>query len=183
MLLRVYLFSLPFAAFLAAHALVGIGRQERARHAFAVIGVLVVLVGAFLVSRYGNERMDLATAAEAQGMEQLYQIAPRDSLLVALSGNAFWKSRDYELYHYAVVSKEAQSGDVSAIVDRMRQTPGRPGYLLVTRAQLAALELQGGMTRSELDRLVSAIDGDPELRLEFANEDVEIFSLTGGASS
>ena len=182
MLLRVYLFSLPFAAFLAAYALVGIGRKERARHAFAVIGVMAVLVGAFLVSRYGNERMDLATAAEAQGMEQLYQIAPRDSLLVALSGNAFWKFRDYELYHYAVVSKEAQSGDVSAIVDRMRGTPGRPGYLLVTRSQLAALELQGGMTRDELDRLVSDIDGDPALRLEYANDDVEIFSSTGGAS-
>jgi hypothetical protein len=183
MLLRVYLFSLPFAAFLAAHALVGIGRADRARHALAVTAVLSILLAAFLVSRFGNERMDMATAAESQGMNQLYQLAPHDSLLVALSSNTFWKFRDYELYHYAVVSHEAQAGDVPAIVDRMQQGPGRPAYLLVTRSQLAALELQSGMTPSDLGRLVTDIEGDPKLRLVFSNQDVQIFSTTGSPTS
>lgn len=182
MLLRVYLFSLPFAAFLAAHAIMGIGRADRVRHALVATVGMAILLSAFMVSRYGNERMDVNTAAEAEGMRQLYETAPQDSLLVALSGNAFWKFRDYELYHYAVVNSDAQAVDVRAIVDRMQQRPDRPAYLVVSRSQLAALELQNGMASSDLERLTTGIAGDAELHLLYSNPDVQIFSTTASGT-
>jgi hypothetical protein len=183
MLLRVYLFSLPFVAFLAAHALVGIGRSERLRHAAPVAVAIALLLGAFMISRYGNERMDMTTPAEVQGMEALYQIAPRQALLVAVSDNAFWKFTDYELYHYAIVNTAARTGDIPSIVDRMLQTPGRPAYLVVSRSQIAALELQNGMTATDVDRLMAGLRGDPALRQVYANADVEIFTTTAVAAS
>jgi hypothetical protein len=182
MLLRVYLFSLPFAAFLAAHAIVGIGRAERVRHAVPVAAAIVLLLAGFMISRYGNERMDMTTTAEVQGMQQLYQIAPQGALLVAVSDNAFWKFTGYELYHYAIVNAAARIGDVPAIVDRMRQVPDRPSFLVVSRSQLAALELQSGLTSLDIDRLLAGIRGDPALRQVFANADVQIYETSAATS-
>lgn len=183
MLLRVYLFSLPFVAYLAAHALVGIGRSSRVRHAVPVAGAVVLLLGAFMISRYGNERMDMTTPAEVQGMQELYRIAPSGALLVAVSDNTFWKFTDYELYHYAIVNSAAKAGDIPAIVSRMLQTPGRPAYLVVSRTQIAALELQNGMTATDVTRLMAGIHGDPALRQVYANADVEIFTTTATAAA
>ena len=184
MLLRVYLFSLPFAAFLAAYAVVDIGRPERVRHAAGLVVVLAILIGAFGISRYGNERMDMTTASEVQGMEELYRVAPQDALLVALSDNVFWKFTAYEQYHYAIVSTAARTGDVSAIIDRMRQTPDRPAYLVVSRSQLAALEIQGGLDAADVEALVAAIRRAPALEQVYDKGDVQIFmTAPQGAST
>ncbi len=183
MLLRVYLFALPFAAFLAAHAFAAVGTRGRPRHALVLFGVLSILAGAFLVSRYGNERMDMVTSTEVAGMERLYTLAPRDSLLVALTDNTVWKFKDYELYHYAVVNREARSLDLSAIIARMRRDPERQAFLVISRSQLAALELQGGMSPLEVDELVGDVASDPRLSLVFENAEVSVFSTTDQVSS
>jgi len=183
MLLRVYLFSLPFAAFLAAHAFVSVEARGRPRHAFVLFGILTILGGAFLISRYGNERMDMVTSTEVAGIQQLYDVAPPDSLLVAVSDNTPWKFKDYELYHYAVVNHEARLQDVSAIIARMRRDPEREAFLVISRSQLAALELQGGMTPAEVDQLIDTFRSDPRLRVVFANPEVTVFSTTPKAAS
>lgn len=183
MLLRVYLFSLPFTAFLAAYALVEWGTGERLRRVVPVALVTSLLLASFLVGRYGNERMDMATADEATGMEQLYQIAPHDALLVAIADNAFWKYRDYELYHYAIVTDFVVTDDVSAILARMRQTATRPAFLVVSRAQRAALELQYGLPATTWQTLQNGLLTDSAVRLVFINPDVQIFEMTPRAAS
>ncbi len=182
MLLRVYLFSLPFVAFLAAYALVewgGIG--ERLGRAVPVALVTTLLLGAFLVSRYGNETMDLATADEAAGMHQLYEIAPKDSVLVAAAGNIFWKFTDYELYHYRIVTPGVVSFDLPAIVNLMGQDPTRPAFMILSRAQENSLELQYGFTDADWQRFAGMVARDPSLRLVYSNPDLQIYELNRGA--
>jgi hypothetical protein len=175
-LLRIYLFSLPFMALLAASAL-GWRVGPRWRGVTAVAVVSALLVGSFFVSRYGNERMDVATAAEADGMEALYEIAPHGSLLVALTDNAFWKFEDYELYHYRVAIEAARTGDVGAVVELMQSFPESDAYLVVSRAQFASLGLQYGISQAEAEQLVRRIEATPEVAPVFANTDVRIFKL------
>jgi hypothetical protein len=185
MLLRVYLFSLPFAAFLAAHFLVPAMGEVRPWRATVLAGVLIALMAAFPIARYGNERMDAVTAQEAEGMGQLYELAPPGSELVALTDNVVWKWKDYELYHYRVMEKAVRERDVDAIVGAMGESTDRQGFLVVSRSQLAAVELRLGLTPEAVAGLAAEIENDPRLELVYQNQDVEIFTLgaVGGSSS
>ena len=174
-LLRVYLFGLPFMSLLAASALLGSRDRSRPRVLATVLAGSILFLGAFLVARYGNERMDMITPAEATGMAKLYEIAPTDSQLVALSQNVFWKFRDYELYHYATVTDAALDLDVREIVDTMRARPGTPGYLIVSRAQLAALELSYSMPTERWAELQSELAKSPGVQIAYQNPDITIF--------
>ena len=62
--------------------------------------VLVALVceamlGAFLVSRYGNERMDYISPQQMAGLQELYRLAPPHSLLLSGSDNEAWRYTEY----------------------------------------------------------------------------------------
>ena len=172
-LLRVYLFALPFMSLLAASALLGsLGRRPPRRVLIAVLAGSMLFLASFLIARYGNERMDMITPDEATGMARLYEIAPTDAQLVALSDNVFWKYRDYELYHYAVVTDAALDLDVPAIVDAMRARPESVGYLIVSRAQRAALELSYSMPPGRWAELQTALAETPGVRVAYQNPDI-----------
>jgi hypothetical protein len=179
-LLRIYIFSLPFMSVLAANGLVGYRFHRRAVTVGLVTVFCIGMLAAFFVSRYGNERMDLITATEVAGMEQLYEVAPPDSLLVAVSDNVFWRFKDYELYDYAVFNEEVLDVGAAGIVARMREdVDARPSFLVLSRAQKAAMELRYGYRAGEWDELVRDLEATPGLERIFANEDVQIYELIG----
>ncbi len=177
-LLRVYLFALPFMSLLAASALLGPRARSPRRVLSAVLAGSLLFLALFMVSRYGNERMDMITPDEAAGMAELYEIAPIDSQLVALSENVFWKYRGYELYHYAVVTDDVLELDVPAIVETMRERPGSAGYLIVSRAQLAALQLSYSLPAERWDELRAELARTPGVRIDYHNEDVTIYATS-----
>lgn len=176
MLLRVYLFALPFMSLLAAMAILGPRNPSMRRGLAAVFAASILFLATFLVSRYGNERMDMITPAEATGMTTLYEIAPVDSQLVALTDNVFWRYRDYELYHYAVVTDEVLNLDVPAIVNTMRARPDTAGYLIVSRAQLAALQLSYSVPPEHVKELTTELKQSPGVRVAFQNSDIAIYA-------
>jgi len=177
-LLRVYLFSLPFMSLLAASALLGSRGRSPRRVLAVVIAGSILFTGFFLIARYGNERMDMVTPDEVAGMARLYEIAPTDAQLVALSDNVFWKYRDYELYHYAVVTDAAIDLDVDAIVEAMRERSGTPGFLIVSRAQIAALELTHSVPTAHWVALQTELERTPGVRIVFQNADVTIYNTS-----
>ena len=165
---------------LAANGLVGYRFHRRAVTVGLVTVFCIGMLAAFFVSRYGNERMDLITATEVAGMEQLYEVAPPDSLLVAVSDNVFWRFKDYELYDYAVFNEEVLDVGAAGIVARMREdVDARPSFLVLSRAQKAAMELRYGYRAGEWDELVRDLEATPGLERIFANEDVQIYELIG----
>ncbi|HEY7029894.1 MAG TPA: hypothetical protein VH482_01140, partial [Thermomicrobiales bacterium] len=92
MLLRVYLFSLPFMAFFAAAIFYRTGQAGRSwLTTTAVVAVSVIAIGAFFVTRYGNERMDYFTPQERASVQYLYSVAPPGSLLLGGTVKAPWK--------------------------------------------------------------------------------------------
>jgi len=92
MFLRIYLFSLPFMVFFAA-ALFYPPYRLPVREKFpwrtiAIICANLVLLGGFLFTRYGNERVDYMTYNEVAGVRYLYAIAPSNSLFLTGWGGA-----------------------------------------------------------------------------------------------
>lgn len=181
MLLRVYLFSLPFASFLAAAAL--LPRQGRTWWSTPVLaGILTVMLAAFLVSRYGNERMDQFTAQEVAAVDQLYAIVPPGGLLVAGSGNFPWKSRSYEQYDYLTAVQLAPVTPppliAGAIEEAMLRRPA--SALIFTRSQRASIELLGTLGPGVLQELEQHVATSDSFRLAYANSDARIFVLDTG---
>jgi hypothetical protein len=145
----------------------------------------MVLAAGFLVTRYGNERMDSFTAKEIAGLRYLYQIAPPGALLVAASPNVPWLFQDGELYHYRTMSRlqpmpprdALTPAHVKAVVGTMSVLGPRPSYLVVTRSQKAALELFSHVSTSSVDAWERALVTSGRLRLIYDNGDAQIFIL------
>lgn len=179
MLLRVYLFALPFASLLAATALAG--RRARALRTPVLAGVLSVMVAGFLLSRYGNERMDQFTSLEVAAVDRLYDIVPPGGLLVAATGNLPWKARDYERYDYLTavhLAKTVPPPELArAVEDAMRRRPA--SALVLTRSQQASVELMGTLPPNALEDLRRHLGGSGRFRLAYANADASIYVLDG----
>ena len=104
-LLRVYLFGLPFAAVLAATSLAALLRLVRRpmRVAVLVSGFLVITV-AFVIVRFGNERADYFPPDEVAAVARMYAVAPPRSLIVASAPDLPWRYTDYTDRNYLSVT-------------------------------------------------------------------------------
>ena len=71
-LIRVALFALPFAAYLAAAGLVGPSRAPSVFRSLSTTAVIVVLLAAFVFARYGNDRMDAFSSGDVAGGAMRY---------------------------------------------------------------------------------------------------------------
>jgi hypothetical protein len=193
MLLRVYLFALPAAACFVAATVFPSARQRTSWHAAAVGALSSMLLGGFLFARYGNERMDYMTHREVQAVHHLYAIAPPGSVIVGLSSNIPWNDRAIEQYdRETVVTLDLQPswaqrallerGDVQPVVQTMQSYCPRRSYFIVTREQMAALELWSGVPHPQLVRLHEQLLATPRLRLIFNNGDAQILVLRHGCA-
>jgi hypothetical protein len=183
MLLRIALFSLPLTAFLGAFAFVP--RESRTMSGRAAVGVLLaglVLLGSFVITRYGNERIESFTPNEVTAVEQLYKMAPEESLLVAVTGYLPWKTTRYERYHYRpLAGDESYFGDPDRLIADMAAYSG-PAYLIVTRAQEAFVEMIQGQPAAAWDAFEARLLSDPRLVVVYRNRDAFIAEYRGVSS-
>ncbi len=141
MLLRIYLFSLPFMALLIAFAF--IPRRQLVASSLLTLSVVVAtvaLVAPFLVARYGNERIESFTAGEVAAVNQLYAIAPPDSMLIGVVGNTPWKNLRYEEYRFRPAGDDTYYHDLDRMHEAMINHKG-PVFLIITRTQQAYVEM------------------------------------------
>ena len=184
------MFSVPAVAFFAASNLF----DERARRPgwrrTAAVGVAaVVLTGTFLVTRYGNERIDYITYAEAAGVRQLYQIAPPGSILVS-TGYVPWREQRVEAYELRDLPAEALlNTDVSTVNKLMTGAPHQKAYFLFTRSEDAQVNMfygqqpgsATGQRSGALERLVDAMIASGRYAVVYSNPDTMILApVTNG---
>ena len=178
------LFSLPFIAFFAAcffYVAPDTGRS------WITTGLACVAVGVlglgFLVTRYGNERMDYFTPAELSAVRYVTGTARPGSLLLAAASSLPWKLEKYEQFDYKTLDAspvwlrlDPEHPDVAALVREVERELKRPtgGYFLLTRSQEAQLEMLG-WRRGFLERFEQALRGSQELRIAYANGDASVF--------
>jgi hypothetical protein len=184
MLMRVYLFSLPFAACYAAQALMpSPGRRAWQVPLVVAVGGALLLAG-FLFTRYGNERATLFTPSEVHAVDRLYAMAPPGSLLLAASANVPWKQRHYADYHYQLLSRQlsflappSPAQLAVAVARYMRRNKTGRSYLIVTRSQKVYDEVLGSQRWGSSTDIERAVARSPRFSKVFDNHDGRIFVL------
>lgn len=178
MLLRVYLFVLPYMAFFAAKAFYVTAKSGRSwATTIAIAVVSITLLSGFLLTRYGNERADNFTADEVAALGQLYEVAEPGSLFIDMSENMPFRFRDFEKFTYLQGFSALQAGGMQQLIARMEQGKYPQRYLILTQSQRAAVELYNGLPPGEWDRITAEIQASPRFRLIIANDAVQIYRL------
>jgi hypothetical protein len=187
--LRAYMFSLPAIVFFAASNFFGSTRRAVDwRSAGLVAAASLLLVGAFLVTRYGNERIDYITYAELAGVRQLYKIAPPGSILVS-TGYVPWRLQQVEAYDLRYLPAGALGHtDVNAVLRVMSGSPHQHAYFLFTRSEDAQVNMFYGLPergsstgsgRGALERLVDAMIASGRFTVVYRNADTMILAPVG----
>ncbi len=189
--LRTYLFMLPFSAFFVASLLEPLVDRASASpwpKMAVAIAVALVLLGGLLVARSGNERAEYFTTGDVAAVREMYRVAPPGSLLIAGSNNLPWKFKGYDQYDYRVVSDlpewdkvQAVNGDpakvVPVVAEMMRSRPDRAAYLIFTRSEKAYAELFGYSRPGYLTRFEQAVRRSPEFNEIYGKGNARIFVL------
>lgn len=192
MALRVFMFALPGAALLAALALfprtgVTVEERDKDRVSLAPLAALMaglVLMGGFLVARWGNEPFERIRPGEVAAMDYLYAHDEPTARLLWLSNDTVtnvtpampWGARDMEKVEYLPTLAPADPVLVSGLVKALKNA-GPNSYLMVNRSQVVYLELDVGYPSTWESRLVRNLDDRPELRKVLADDDVTMYAL------
>ncbi len=181
MLLRIYLFSLPFMAFFAAAIFY---RDSQVGDSWLTTGSLVLVClaasGLFFLTRYGNERMDYFTEHEYEAARVLYEIAPPGSLLVAGTVKTPWKYQDFEKFRYRTLADDIEwrstdpaEPDLESIHSMMDDQAYPASFLLITRSQIANDQMFG-LLPVPLQTLKDALVASDRFQVVYSNPDAVI---------
>jgi hypothetical protein len=185
-LFRVYLFMVPYLAFLAAGAI--IPREETIRSWLQpiAIGILsVIMLTAFLFAYYGKERQYSFTKGEVEAAEYLYSHAVPNSLLVEGSRNYPTMFSNYEYFTYVAIDREPADS-----IDRLLANPVdvldewlsdtnryKTSYLFITRSQKIDVDEVGGLPVGSLDKIQTLLEKSGKFEVIFSNQDAIIFAV------
>lgn len=177
LLLRVYLFSLPFTALAAAAALVPLAQRPRVMRALGLSVVLFIFGVAFLTAKYGNEKMDVYTNKEVSAVRFLETNAPSGARILAAYGNGPLESERYADFNFEVLRGSfVVNGNVDRLAASM-QRAASPSYVLLTRSQGTAGELMDGWPPGTLADFRRRLLQSHRFRIAFANEDAIILKV------
>jgi hypothetical protein len=185
MLMRIYLFTLPFMAFFAASIFYSLSYKRPSLWLkVATVPLCLVFLGGFLFTRYGNERMDYMTNAEVAGVRHLYAIAPLGSLFVAGWDGTPWQFEDYEQYSNYALSDDPHLSDavahknVHAIVQFIDTVNAPRVYVIFTRSQKATAQALG-LPPNTLDQLQQMMLTSRKFVSIYSTADAQILLYVG----
>ncbi|MFF0746260.1 lipopolysaccharide biosynthesis protein [Streptomyces sp. NPDC004111] len=192
MALRVFMFALPGAALLAGLGFfprTGATAAERDadRTSLAPLAALLaglVLIGGFLVARWGNEAFERVRAGEVAAMEYVYAHDEPTTRLLWMSNDVVdnvtpalpWGARDMEKVQYEPTEAPRDPVLVAGLVKALKDA-GPNSYLMVNRSQVVYLQMDSGYAASWEKRLLHNLDARPELKKVLANPDVSLYAL------
>jgi hypothetical protein len=180
--LRVFLFSLPFTSFFVASQFVSRASNKSPVLAPVALATLsLALAGGQFLVRYGNEQMDWFSPGEVAAVHSLYRAAPPHSTLVSWSTSLPWKYRDYAEHHYRVITNNlgwtaptalpAGSPAQLASLARLMRGQRHGAMLILTRSQAAQVDLLGLGPPGTIQRLRRALVVSPLFHVVYSNRD------------
>lgn len=186
--LRIYLFALPYLAFLVAWLTVTVAehRLESVYVRAALAAVLAcALTGPFLLAYYGQEKINRVTTEDVAAVQWFYDHAtPGEWLCFAapsLPGRVAANYIDYPVRNDTdpnLLSSEEFKEHPSAdnVVRFLEGVEGDP-YLIFSRSQQEFLELFGYMTPATYQDVRRQLDRSPHLRTVYRSEQATIWQL------
>ncbi|MFE0522650.1 lipopolysaccharide biosynthesis protein [Streptomyces sp. NPDC058954] len=192
MALRVFMFAVPGAALLAGLALfprTGVTAEERDkdRVSLAPLAALLaglLLMGGFLVARWGNEPFERVRPGEVAAMDYVYAHDKPTVRLLWLSNDTVndvtpampWGTKDMERVNYVPTLAPADPVLVSGLVKALKDA-GPNSYLMINESQLTYLRMDVGYSATWGPRLIQNLDRRPELKKVYVNSDVTVYAL------
>lgn len=198
-ILRVYLFVLPFAAYFVASAILPAAAGRRsAASPYIVFAFSLVALTVFAITRYGNERMDYFTKNEVTATRFVYSKAPppnppgisprRNFLVLAGSDNLPWKAQRYDQCNCKTLvnlplwdSMKSDTPDPASAIEgarkMMRGYRGR-AYMIITRSEKAEVDLVASSPRGSLATFEAAVERSPHFTPIYTNPDAQVFVLS-----
>ena len=184
-LFRVYFFSLPFFALLAAglfYPRLTAGTSRLTGAATALVSV--AMLAGLLVGYYGKERQNYFTPAEVRAARHLYTGAEPGSLLVSGVNNYPWAFENYERYTYLSLAdllpddrREAIAMPAETIAEIARKDEVPCAYVVITSSEKAAVDMTGVMPAGSLTRIERALAASPAYQVALRNASATIFAL------
>jgi O-antigen/teichoic acid export membrane protein len=192
MALRVFMFAVPGAALLAGLALfprTGVTAQERDkdRASLAPLAALMaglLLLGGFLVARWGNESFERIRPGEVAAMDYVYAHDDPTVRLLWLSNDTVnnvtpampWGAKDMERVNYVPTSAPTDPVLVSGLVKALKDA-GPNSYLMINVSQVTYLRMDVGYSATWESRLIKNLDDHQELKKVLVNDDVTMYAL------
>ncbi len=184
MALRAFMFALPAVSFMCAAAAVALLRTfpNWARVA-AVLAASFALTAAFILSRYGNERLDIMRPDEVRAVQVMYDAAPRGSVLFAPSGNLPWRYRDVTAYDYqSELVITGTRADLGAVLTILTRGSHPAAFVVLTRSEAAFEELLRGVTARTWAAFESTIAGSGLFDVVYSGPDATVYRLRSRTS-
>jgi hypothetical protein len=200
-LFRVYLFSLPWAALLAAHVL---GQLVRPRGGSPLLRVLkgavatvvcALLLAGWCISAYGQEKANHIHRGEVRAAQWFYDHAPDSSLMQLANGNFPARLEgNYGRYEIRNFFEEPRyenhvftPADLPRII-RVLEANTRQGlearrvregyaYVIVSDSQLAYAELYRQATERDVNSLDTVLAESSSFELVYSNENARVYQL------
>ncbi|WP_406446612.1 lipopolysaccharide biosynthesis protein [Streptomyces sp. NBC_01613] len=192
MALRVFMFAVPGAALLAGLALfprTGVTAEERDkdRVSLAPLAALMaglVLMGGFLVARWGNEPFERVRPGEVAAMDYVYAHDKPTVRVLWLSNDTVndvtpampWGAKDMERVNYVPTLAPADPVLVSGLVKALKDA-GPNSYLMINESQMTYLRMDVGYSDTWEPRLIQNLDQRPELKRVYVNSDAMLYTL------
>lgn len=175
--LRIFLFSSPFAALLIAQ-LVYTHLPVRWVPAGTVAALLLVLP-LFVVVRYGNETFEQVRHTEVSAMRALYAVAPKGSVFFSPTSQVPWRFQDAVQYGYHRPDNVDPfvDADPDVVRDPISATPRDAGntYLVITRSQILYGHEALGYPEDWFERLQRLLTPENGYHLQVHNSDTWIY--------
>jgi O-antigen/teichoic acid export membrane protein len=171
-LLRVYLFSLPWTACLAASAIKPVGFRVSKLAALRAPFALAIAVTLFFPAFFGNDYSNVMTPGEVQGTLSFYRTASPGTVF-AVTGNfpqnvsgRYNLFGERDLYGTGGVLElphpvTSNAAEITRIIRHNTLKPEDPSYILVSPAMLADGIAYGFLTRRDLQDLTKTLNNAP----------------------
>jgi hypothetical protein len=175
--LRIFLFSSPFACLIIAQMLLVLVSRRPGQ--VLVAAAALALIPLFLLTRYGNESFEQVRPAEVQALRTLYEIAPAGSDLVSPTSQVPWRFEHATDYDYSRPGNPEgfRRGDPNAVrvlVDK-RAGDARGIYLVITTSQIVYSKDALGEAPHWFDEVRSLLTAANGYRLVYRNADAFIY--------
>ncbi|MFF4303662.1 lipopolysaccharide biosynthesis protein [Streptomyces sp. NPDC001601] len=192
MALRVFMFAVPGAALLAGLALfprTGATAKEREKDRISLAPVAallagLLLMGGFLVARWGNESFERVRPGDVAAMDYVYAHDRPTVRLLWLSNDTVndvtpaipWGAKDMERVDYVPTLAPTDPVLVSSLVKALKDA-GPNSYLMINRSQVTYLRMDAGYSATWESRLLRNLDDRQDLTKVLVNDDVTMYAL------
>jgi hypothetical protein len=188
---RVYLFALPFAAFLAAGWFYP-DKDFVAKRRTPILVTLVsgVLITAFMFAYFGKEAWSYFTPGEVKAAEIAYSSAPPHSLMIAGTLSYPTQFENAENFTYVNLATEPQqsihkvlSDPVNVLASWMADTRYKQAYLIITRSQIREADAVGGLPRGALARVERVLLASHQFHVLYHDDDALLLTFDRGPTT